>query len=43
MVEALAKARAKKESNREVRARKARYAKERRFMDKVKKDNAANA
>lgn len=43
MVEALAKARAKKESNREVRARRARYAKERRFMEKVRKDNAANA
>lgn len=38
--EALVKARAKAEKNKERRARKARYAKERRFMDKVKKDNA---
>jgi hypothetical protein len=38
--EALVKARAKAEKNKERRARKARYAKERRFMDKVKRDNA---
>jgi hypothetical protein len=43
MNEALAKARAKKEANKEVRARRARYAKERRFREQVKKENSANA
>jgi hypothetical protein len=41
--EALAKARAKKESNKEVRARRARYAKERRFRDNLRKENAGQA
>jgi hypothetical protein len=41
--EALAKARAKKEANKEIRARKARYAKERRFRENLKKENAARA
>jgi hypothetical protein len=40
---ALAKAREKKEANKEVRARKARYAKERRFREQVRKDNARTA
>ena len=43
MVAALAKAREKKEANKAVRARKARYAKERRFTERLKKENAANA
>jgi hypothetical protein len=40
MVAALAKAREKKEANKEARARKARYAKERRFRASLKKENA---
>jgi hypothetical protein len=40
MTAALAKAREKKEKNKEVRARKARYAKERRFREQCKRDNA---
>lgn len=43
MIAALAKAREKKEANKEVRARKARYAKERRFRANLKKENAGHA
>lgn len=40
MVAALAKAREKKEATKAARARKASYAKERRFTDKLRKENA---
>lgn len=40
MAAALAKAREKKEKTKEARARKARYAKERRFTAKLRKENA---
>lgn len=43
MLQALEKARAKKEATKEARARKARNAKERRFRDKLRKENAARA
>lgn len=43
MNQALAKARAKKDANKEVRARRARYAKERRFRENLRKENAGQA
>jgi hypothetical protein len=40
MIAALARAREKKMANKEARARKARYAKERRFSAQLRKENA---